>query len=119
MTMTIVDTIWVCTCCMLSHANGKCCEDHAREASERVTEPGNFYTGPIAPEPMPWALYAAPGAYRHVAMGGGHAEGCPNGPDGPRDTDCDCETRESSRSSCDGCGSVLHGTRHAFTVFDS
>lgn len=115
MTVTRYADLWVCVHCMLSHANGECCEDHAKAPTERVTIPGNFYTGPIEPTPMPWALWV--GENGHAAMGGTHADGCPNGPDGPRDTDCDCETQEFSRSACDGCGDVHHGTRHAFVWF--
>lgn len=56
----------------------------------------------------------------HVALGGEHSEGCPNvAPDGSwvGSTDCDCEHREFSWSSCDVCGSTLGGSRDAVTFF--
>lgn len=94
---TITHELWVCVDCMLIHANGEC--------DERSPD-----------QPEPWALWV--GQTHLLAMGGTHADECPNGPDGPRNTDCDCETKEFDRSSCDGCGSTLHGTRHAFVVFN-
>lgn len=33
------------------------------------------------------------------------------------DYDCDCEFRTFSKSQCEGCGSYLHGERHAVTLF--
>jgi hypothetical protein len=98
----VMSDLWVCPTCMLMHANGVDIrtESHAGDPSE----------------PAPFALWE--GHYHRIAMGGEHAEECPNGPDGPRDSDCDCETREYSSRSCDGCGSHLHGTRYAFTLFD-
>jgi hypothetical protein len=112
------DTLWVCQCCMLASANGECCQDHARDESERVTEPGNFYTGPIQPTPMPWARYAD--REGHETMGllnSEHDEDCDVFKTGirPDDYECDCETRDFSWSSCDGCGSSLGGERYAFT----
>jgi hypothetical protein len=32
--------------------------------------------------------------------------------------ECECETDSFSRSSCDGCGSHLAGTRHALTLWE-
>lgn len=36
---TITHRLWVCLCCMLTHANGECCSDHP------------------ADEPQPWTLW--------------------------------------------------------------
>lgn len=35
----------------------------------------------------------------------------------PDDYECDCETNTYSTSQCQGCGSYLHGERHAMTLF--
>jgi hypothetical protein len=95
--MKVTHELWVCTDCMLVHANG--------ESPERGSE-----------EPETWAIWKGDERLHGLAMGGEHVEDCPNGPEGPRDADCDCETREFDRSPCDGCGSNLHGTRHAFVI---
>jgi hypothetical protein len=78
-----------------------------------AAEYGEEPTDRRADEPPVWALEPD----TDVTMGGEHAEGCVNGPDGTRDDDCDCETREFSWSSCDACGSHLGGTRHAYTCW--
>lgn len=85
--------IWVCDCCTLTRENGECCEDHARHSDglwsrERDTE------------------------VTHGMMYEWHACGKSTDDNG---YDCDCEIREMVRSSCDGCGNRLHGTRHAYT----
>lgn len=87
--------LWVCVCCMLSHANGECCEDDTHGGDS------------IAP----WTLLSDG---EHVTMGGAeHSEYCTRDTDG----DCDCEIDTYSTSRCDGCGSWLHGERHAFTLW--
>jgi hypothetical protein len=103
--MDTYGTIWVCVCCILSHANGECCADdqHGGDGVEPLSSIGDGF---------------------HVAMGMGyeeHAEDCEtrihNGvPDG---YECDCETNTYSTSQCEGCGSYLHGERHAVTLFKS
>lgn len=93
----IVCTLWVCQCCMLSHANGECCPD-------------DTHGGDGVP---PWAKLE-PG--EHVTMGialSGHSEHCTASEDG----ECDCEHDTYSTSQCQGCGSWLHGERHAFTLW--
>jgi len=90
-------TIWVCQCCMLSHANGECCPDDSHGGDG------------IAP----WATFDF--TRFHAWMGLSreeHAEGCD--PEG--EWDCDCDRRSFSRSRCEGCGSWLAGYRHAFGV---
>jgi hypothetical protein len=83
-------TIWVCVDCMLHYANGECgsCHDDGHDE-----EPLSLLTG------------------QDFAMGGEHSEECEG-------EDCDCETDIFSRSQCEGCGSWLHGERHAFTIFE-
>ncbi len=105
-------TIWVCICCAQVHANGECCAEPEHDA-----------------EP----LSAIEPPYR-VAAGMGwedHAEDCLTNkvnslredypkmewPDVPDGYECDCETDTYSTSQCGGCGSWLHGERHAMTLF--
>jgi hypothetical protein len=47
-----------------------------------------------------------------------HSEECDYRALDMSDRDCDCETDIFSRSQCEGCGSWLHGERHAFTTFE-
>lgn len=126
-------TIWVCQCCMLSHANGECCPDdtHGGDSIEPLSAVESGF---------------------HVAMGmvrDEHADECavkctcthddecaehpaidqvtgdprdsqhhdPSDHAHPIDYECDCETDTFSTSQCDGCGSYLHGERHAMTLF--
>lgn len=99
-------TIWVCQCCMMSHANGECCPDdtHGGDSVE------------------PWSAVDFADGYR-VFMGLSweeHSEECPKHPEHPErdaDCDCDCEVDTYSTSQCDGCGSWLHGERHAFHLW--
>lgn len=49
-----------------------------------------------------------------------HAEDClfrTMGSDAPDDYECDCERNTFSTSQCEGCGSWLHGERHALTLW--
>lgn len=109
-------TIWVCVSCMLHHANGECGDCHSDDGHDE--EPLNAVEAPF-----------------HVAMGMGAAdhdsecltyiladlrERFPEmvWPDVPGDYECDCETYTFSMSQCDGCGSYLHGERHAMTLFE-
>lgn len=88
-------TIWVCQCCMLTHANGECCadDDHGGDG--------------IAP----WVNLTPP---HTVTMGMVSEEhDCAV----PLEEECDCDRNHYSTSQCDGCGSWLHGERHAFTLW--
>lgn len=94
--------IWVCSCCMLSHANGECCADDTHGGDGR--------------EP----LSAIESGY-HVAMGMAtdeHADGCKVRITGEHtdNYECDCDRDTFSTSQCEGCGSYLHGERHAMTL---
>lgn len=96
-------TIWVCQDCMLHHANGECggChEDYGHDCT-------------------PLSML---GNDEHVAMGMDyeeHAEGCQTRIEREWRGECDCETNTFSTSQCEGCGSYLHGERHAMTLFKS
>jgi hypothetical protein len=98
-------TIWVCVCCMLSHANGECCSLDEVGHSDGC-EPLSAIEAPFT-----------------VAMGmvfDEHSEDCKARTQGRwPDNHCDreCETNTFSTSQCEGCGSYLHGERHAMTLF--
>ena len=90
-------TIWVCTDCMILHANGD--------------EP----TDPREDEPAPWALWDDGS---DVTMGITREDHDCDDPDAwERADDCGCERREFSWSQCQGCGSHLGGSRYAFTYW--
>jgi hypothetical protein len=96
--------IWVCVCCVLMTANGECCasDEHGGDSAEPLSS--------IGPE-----FHAVPG------MGfDEHDSECLRrtmGGKAPDDYECDCETNTYSTSQCQGCGSYLHGERHAMTLF--
>lgn len=109
-------TIWVCQCCMLTHANGECCSLDETGHSDGC-EPLSAIEAPFT-----------------VAMGMGwadHEDDClthvirdlearfpdVDWPDVPGDYECECETNTFSTSQCEGCNSYLHGERHAMTLF--
>lgn len=97
---TIACNMWVCRCCMLSHANGECCvdDDHGGDGIE------------------PWSDVDFTAGYS-VTMGLLDEEHQCHDEDRNRADECDCERREFSRSRCDGCGSHLHGDRYAFALW--
>jgi hypothetical protein len=92
-------TIWVCQDCMLHHANGECGDCHTDEGHDRE----------------PWALESNR-SKATMGMFKEHHE-CDTRWSDWRERGCDCETRNFSWSSCDGCGSTLGGERHAFTLW--
>lgn len=100
--MTSYGTIWVCQDCMLHHANGECGSCHGDYGHDE--EPLNKIDGDF-----------------HVAMGtlsSEHSEECQDEQRGKAyEGECDCETNSFSTSQCEGCGSYLHGERHAMTLF--
>ena len=96
----IVCDMWVCQCCMLSHANGECCADDEHGGDG------------IAP----WSEVNYLAGYT-VTMGMLDEEHECHDDNGTRPDECDCERREFSKSRCDGCGSWLHGSRYAFTLW--
>src|SRR5687767_13932969 len=92
--------IWVCMCCMLIHANGECGEDcHDRK---------------------PWGIIDF--KKYEVTMGllaEEHNDSCPVKITGDWQAveECDCGHRTFDTSSCEGCGTPLHGDRYAFTLW--
>lgn len=107
-------TIWVCVDCMLHHANGECgschmnMDDPYRETDAHDREPMG-----LIDQPMSGRETAAMGL-----MWDQHNVGCYNFPEGTAaNWPCDCETNAYSTAACEGCGSTLHGERHAFTVW--
>lgn len=132
-------TIWVCVCCMLAHAADGCgCEGMNEDAHKRSRdERGRYNGGTVLGDGFP--LSQITGSFQ-VAMGmrsGEHDDSCErkcmcthdadceehgdnsdqhhdqSDHDYPDDYECDCETRTYSTSQCEGCGSYLHGERHA------
>lgn len=91
------ETIWVCQCCMLNHANGECgC--------------GAYYGED--PDHDPLSLVDN----NQITMGMRRSEHYGENFCGDVD-ECDCETSTFSTSQCQGCGSWLHGERHAMTLW--
>jgi hypothetical protein len=125
-------TIWVCVCCMLTHANGSpCCEDNEDAHKRARDERGRFTGDTVLGDGFPLSSITAPYS---VSLGMGwedHSEDClthvindvkarfpeVEWPDVPDSYECECERDNFSRSRCEGCGSWLHGERHAMTLF--
>lgn len=100
--MKTVASIWVCSDCITLFANGE--------------------TPPNMPEDETAAYLASIDSRTdgyHVAVGGEHADDCPNMVDGQWEgsTDCTCETEEFLWRQCGACGSTVGGSRHAVTLF--
>lgn len=96
--MAETQTIWVCSCCMLMHANGECC-DSAHQDFEPLSA--------IAPED-------------NTTLGMDyteHDEDCLFHKQDPDYQGCGCECREHSTQQCQGCGNTSHGRRHALTLW--
>lgn len=88
--------IWVCVCCTLEYANGECCADHDDIA--------------------PWSDLSDKYTVTMGLLTSEHDEECEVYVTGEHSHECDCERREFTWSSCDGCGSS-GGERHAFTLW--
>jgi len=87
-------TLWVCVDCIMHAASGECGSCHSSQGHDR--EPLNKID------------------YRSSAMGLTQGEHECDDPENPN-YECDCETVTFSLSQCQGCGSYLHGERHAMT----
>lgn len=90
-------TIWVCEDCLFVHANGESEGMDPNKVPFRLIEEGDT-----------------------VALGMSwedHSADCPNRAAGEHVEECECETDNFSRSSCDACGDPLAGSRHAMTIF--
>jgi len=97
MTDKLICTIWVCCDCMFTHANGE--------------------TG-ANPDREPWNLLEREPEGTSVTMGLLHEEHeCSKKDDPDCQDECECETQEFSWSRCEGCGSPLGGSRHAFALW--
>jgi len=92
----LIGEISVCEDCTMQHANG-------------VHDPDR-------PADLP-AVWSEIGFGYLATMGGDHADGCPNGPDGSRDTDCDCGDYGFRTTDCEACGDWHHGDRYKFTLW--
>jgi hypothetical protein len=98
MTPTAQGTMWVCVDCLMA----------------RESEP------PESPDREPWGLDPSV----DVTLGLLSTEhdtpcGSFDGPDGDfLGGECECETHDFSWQPCDGCGSTLGGSRHAYTMWD-
>lgn len=108
-------TVWVCVDCMMHHANGECgsCHDdngHDCEPLSFVGEGFHVAAGMTSDEHdaecLRYVLHDVRTRFPDVDW-----------PELPGDHECDCETNTFSRSQCRGCGSYLHGERHALTLF--
>jgi hypothetical protein len=77
---------------MLIHANGETDPDRPADL------------------PEPWSLIDF--TQYNVAMGGEHSDDCDP-------ENCECGDLGFSTSSCQGCGSGLHGDRYRFTLFSN
>lgn len=87
-------TIWVCLNCMLHHANGECGDCHEGHDEEPLSLVGEG---------------------SHVTMGLRSPQHDPTCD--PDVRDCCCEVRSFDTSRCEGCGSDLHGERHAMAIW--
>lgn len=94
-------TIWVCQDCMLHHANGECGGCHEGHDEEPLSAIGDDFHAAMS---MAWSEHADDCRTERQVNGGDSHE-------------CDCETNTFSTSQCEGCGSYLHGERHAMTLF--
>lgn len=97
-------TIWVCQCCMLTHANGECCSDEQH---------GGDGIEPLSGIEPPYSVTMGMVTEEHsedcaVRITGEHSD----------NEECDCDRNTFSTSQCDGCGSWLHGERHAMTLWE-
>lgn len=118
-------TIWVCQCCMFTHANGECCADdqHGGDAIEPLSEI-------VAPYSVTMGMMHSEHSCRECeghsdtddaltsGVGIGESVYC-DGTCQPMPEECDCETDTFSRSQCEGCGSYLYGERHAMTLWEN
>jgi hypothetical protein len=98
MNLKEVGVIWVCQDCVLHYCNGECAGCHSDYGHDM--EPLGLVKD---------LRYIAEGMTLET-----HLESCDERVGSP----CDCEYSSYSTSSCEGCGSTLHGGRHAMTLFE-
>jgi hypothetical protein len=124
-------TLWVCTNCIMHHANGECGDCHnpdGHEGGEPLSKVD--YTrsaaGMFSEEHDDTCMRKCSCTQDDDCEE--HGETDPVTGDSrdsqhhdasdhvcPDDYECDCETSTFSTSTCDGCGSEYHGERHAMT----
>lgn len=97
-----VTTWWVCDCCLFARES-EGCHDHEHDPYE------------------PWEVLDRKG-YESYSVTAGmawdeHLCGQDAALDSHEREECYCEERDFSTRSCDGCGSHLAGTRHAYTLW--
>ena len=109
-------TIWVCVDCMLHHANGECGSCHRDDGHDETPlsaiDHANGFTVAAG---MGWEDHDDE-CLTHVVNDVKARFPDVDWPDVPGDYECDCETNTFSTSQCEGCGSWLHGERHALTL---
>lgn len=97
-------TIWVCSCCLVAAVNGD--ESGCRD----------FWGHVDGDESHPQGLCGLLNGQECSGMfDSDHECGLPY--DAPEGRECACETDSFSTSPCDGCGSRLHGERHAMIAW--
>ncbi len=107
--------IWVCVCCYAMHASGECCshEQHGGDGCEPLSRIEPPYTVSAG---MGWEDHSDDCLTHKInELKTDHPK--VDWPDVPDEYECDCETNTHSTSQCEGCGSWLHGERHAMTLF--
>lgn len=87
--------LWVCTDCLYVEQGIDTGDDGSKPDREPWGLVDGFWT--VVLPGMPWAEHVSPAC---------------------QDGQCECETVTYSTSPCDGCGSPLAGSRHAYTLKD-
>ena len=118
-------TIRVCGDCLHHHANGECGDCHREEGhdSEPLSSIGdgfNVAMGMAYEEHDDTCAVKCTCTHDDECPEHGEESGAHHDPSDhvrPDGYECDCETDTYSTSQCEGCGSYLHGERHAMTLF--
>lgn len=109
--------MWVCTNCILHHANGECGDCHREEGHDyeplgELTE-YDLTMGLLANEHDGDCI-----VYILDDLKTTHADLGLEWPDVPSDYECECHRKTHSTYQCEGCGSYLHGEREALTAWE-
>lgn len=113
-------TQWVCIDCYVLLCNGDIC-DGVENPDVLLSKFEGFRAMPGMPYGEHQDGCARKCACSHEADCEEHGDNPeahhdPSDHDYPDDYECDCEMINFSQSSCDGCGSPLHGERYAVTI---
>ena len=107
--------MWVCTNCIMHHANGECGDCHREEGHdyEPLSELGEYdlTMGLHADEHDSDCII-----YKLDELNREYPD--MDWPDAPDDYECECHRNTFSRSQCDGCGDYHHGEREALTAWE-